>query len=216
MEWSISELIKHPEARWKVQEELDAVVGANRMVEESDIPKLEYLQAIVKETLRLHPVTPMLVPQASREPFSIAGFYIPAKTQIFFKVYAIGRDPSAWKSPLQFDPSRFIGSNFDVRGNHFELLIFGAGRRICPAVNLAMCLLHITLARLFHALHWMRPAGQTAENMDMNEVGFNVGFSKAKLYLRARAGVVSLRRSEIITRTEDGELRMVSNNLIKR
>ncbi|KAG6540967.1 hypothetical protein Mapa_017637 [Marchantia paleacea] len=195
VEWAMSALLKHPHAMDRVQEELDAAVGADKMVDESDIPKLPYLQAVVKETLRLYAVAPLLLPRLSREPSSIAGFLIPANTQIYINAHSIFRDPTAWKNPLHFDPSRFIGSSIDVRGNHFELIPFGAGRRMCPAVNLAMVSILNTLAHLLHACKWSLPAGQEAQDLDMTErPGLTAGRAhrlKACVSLRSPAGPYS-------------------------
>lgn len=150
-EWAMSELINHPYVMAKARQEIDMVIGKSKMVEESDIANLPYIQAIVKETLRLHPTGPLVVRECT-EDCIIAGYEIPAKTRLFVNVWAIGRDPNHWENPLEFWPERFLNkeemgkSQLDVRGQHFHLLPFGTGRRSCPGATLAMQVVQTTLA----------------------------------------------------------------------
>ncbi|KAI3471555.1 hypothetical protein Pfo_028205 [Paulownia fortunei] len=130
VEWALAELINHPDVLKKAAQEIDSVIGNNGLVEESDIPNLPYLQAIVKETLRLHPTGPLIVRQSSKD-CTIAGYHIPAKTRLFVNVWAIGRDPNHWEDALEFRPQRFLSEDgsvkgqLDVRGQHYHLLPFG-------------------------------------------------------------------------------------------
>lgn len=143
----------------KARKEIDTVVGKSRLVEESDITNLSYLQAIVKETLRLHPTGPLIVRESS-EDCTIGGYEIPAKTRLFVNVWAIGRDPKHWENPLEFRPERFIGeegsgkSQLDVRGQHFHLLPFGSGRRGCPGTSLALQVVQTSLAAMIQCFEW--------------------------------------------------------------
>lgn len=143
VEWVMAELMKHPDDMKKVQEELKEVVGMSNLVEESHLPKLHYLDAVIKETSRLHPALPLLVPRCPSESTTIGGYYIPKGSRIFINVWAIQRDPSVWDNPLEFRPKRFLNddysscSNFDYKGNKFEYLPFGSGRRICAGLPLA-------------------------------------------------------------------------------
>ncbi|KAF2320263.1 hypothetical protein GH714_026503 [Hevea brasiliensis] len=130
-EWAMAELLRKPEAMRKVKEVLNEVVGENRNVEESDIEKLPYLQAVVKEALRLHPSVPLLVPRNTMQDTNFMGYHIAKDTQVFVNAWAIGRDPDSWEDPLTFKPERFLGSNIDYKGQNFELIPFGSGRRIC-------------------------------------------------------------------------------------
>lgn len=168
-EWALAELINHPDIMKKAREELDSVVGKNRLVEESDIPNLPYLQAIVKETLRLHPTGPMIV-RESTETCPINGYEIPARTRLFINVWAIGRDPNHWQNPLEFRPERFIGedgrSQLDVRGQHFHLLPFGSGRRACPGISLALYVVHSTLAAMIQCFDWKVSGGNGTVDME--------------------------------------------------
>ncbi|KAL1368214.1 cytochrome P450 93A3-like [Arachis duranensis] len=157
IEWALSELINHPEMMSKAREEIDSIVGKNRLVEESDIQNLPYLQSVVKETMRLHPTGPLIVRQ-STEDCNVNGYHIPSKTTVFVNVWSIGRDPSYWKDPLEFMPERFMNeegeSELDLKGQNFELLSFGAGRRSCPGAALALNVVHTTLAAMIQCFEW--------------------------------------------------------------
>ncbi|KAM0879803.1 hypothetical protein ACQ4PT_033985 [Festuca glaucescens] len=159
VEWALSELLKKPEVFAKATEELDRVVGRGRWVTEKDIPSLPYVDAIVKETMRLHPVAPMLVPRLSREDTSIGGYDIPAGTRVLVSVWSIGRDPELWDAPEEFMPERFIGSRLDVKGQDYELLPFGSGRRMCPGYSLGLKVIQVSLANLLHGFEWKLPDG---------------------------------------------------------
>ncbi|OAE21462.1 hypothetical protein AXG93_2105s1010 [Marchantia polymorpha subsp. ruderalis] len=130
--WAMTELLRHPNIMERLQSELDDVIGKERLVEEADLQKLEYLQAVVKETLRLHPGVVLGVPHFSKEATKVAGYDTPANTREMLNLYAISRDPKVWENPLKFDPSRFLNSPIDVKGQHYEVLPFGSGRRRCP------------------------------------------------------------------------------------
>ncbi|TVU39566.1 hypothetical protein EJB05_12992 [Eragrostis curvula] len=171
VEWAMSELLRNPKHLTKATEELDRVIGHDRLVQEGDIPNLPYVEAIVKETMRLHPVTPMLAPRLSREDTSMDGYDIPAGTLVFVNVWAIGRDPAVWGSDTveEFWPDRFVGSSVDVKGQHLELLPFGSGRRMCPGYSLGLKMVQLTLANLLHAFAWRLPDGVAAEELSMEE-----------------------------------------------
>ncbi|KAK6149195.1 hypothetical protein DH2020_016720 [Rehmannia glutinosa] len=173
VEWALSELINHPNILKNAAQEIDSVIGNNnRLVEESDIPNLPYLQAIVKETLRLHPTGPLIVRQSNKD-CTIAGYNIPAKTRLFVNVWAIGRDSNHWENALEFRPQRFLSDDgsakgqLDVRGQHFHLLPFGSGRRGCPGTSLALQVVQTTLAALIQCFEW-RFEGENG-SVDMEE-----------------------------------------------
>jgi cytochrome P450 len=129
VEWALSEILKKPEVFANATEELDRVVGRGRWVTEEDIPSLPYLEAIAKETMRLHPAGPMLGPRVSRQDMSIGGYDIPVGTRVFISVWSIRRDPVFWDAPEEFVPERFLGSKIDVKGHDFEFAAF----RVRPA-----------------------------------------------------------------------------------
>ncbi|KAL9463676.1 hypothetical protein AB3S75_001482 [Citrus x aurantiifolia] len=170
VEWAISELIKKPEIFEKATEELDRVIGKERWVEEKDIVNLPFIDAIVKETMRLHPVAPFLVPRAAREDCNVAGYDIPKGTRVLVSVWAIGRDPSLWEKPNEFYPERFIGKSIDVKGHDFELLPFGAGRRMCPGYSLGLKVIQASLANLLHGFAWKLPGNMSNEELNMEEI----------------------------------------------
>lgn len=169
IEWAMAELLRHPESMRKAKEELDRVVGTNRRVEESDIEDLPYLRAVIKESLRLHPALALTVPRNSMEETNFMGYMIPKDTQIWVNVWAIGRDPDAWEDPLSFKPERFLGSKIDYKGQNFELLPFGSGRRICVGISQAQRVIHLALASLLHCFDWELPINITPENLNMDE-----------------------------------------------
>ncbi|XP_052182809.1 trimethyltridecatetraene synthase-like [Diospyros lotus] len=168
-EWAISEIIKRPEVFDKAVEELDRVIGRDRWVEEKDIPKLPYIEAIVKETMRMHPVAPMLVPRFSREDCQVAGYDIPKGTRVLVNVWTIGRDPSLWDEPEEFRPERFIGKAIDVKGQDYELLPFGSGRRMCPGYSLGLKVIQASLANLLHGFTWSLPDNTKLGDLNMEE-----------------------------------------------
>ncbi|KAL6000509.1 hypothetical protein ACLOJK_024208 [Asimina triloba] len=168
IEWAIAELIKNPEIMTNLRSELDNVVGQRR-VKETDIPSLPYLQACVKETLRLHPPTPLLLPHRALEECSIFGYTIPKDCQVMVNAWAIGRDPKTWNNPTTFWPERFLNSLVDYKGNDFELIPFSAGRRICPGLPLATQFIHLIVASLVQHFEWRLPSGITLEKLVMEE-----------------------------------------------
>ncbi|EER98011.1 flavonoid 3'-monooxygenase [Sorghum bicolor] len=174
IEWAMSELLRHPETMAAATAELDRVIGHGRWVNESDLPSLPYVDAVVKETMRLHPVGPLLVPHHAREDTVVAGYDVPSGARVLVNVWAIGRDPASWPdAPGAFRPERFLsggsGHGVDVRGAHFELLPFGAGRRMCPACGLAMKLVAAGVANLVHGFAWRLPDGMAPEDVSMEE-----------------------------------------------
>ncbi|KAJ1282203.1 hypothetical protein BS78_03G033400 [Paspalum vaginatum] len=175
VEWALAELIRHPDVLAKAQEELDAVVGRGRLVSESDLPRLTYLTAVIKETFRLHPSTPLSLPRVAAADCEVEGFRIPRGTTLLVNVWAIARDPAAWGpgDPLEFRPARFLpgGSHagVDVKGSDFELIPFGAGRRICAGLSWGLRMVTLMTAALVHALDWELAEGMDADKLDMEE-----------------------------------------------
>ncbi|XP_058089239.1 cytochrome P450 93A3-like [Magnolia sinica] len=174
-EWALAELINHPDLFKKARVEIDSVVGKNRLVGESDFPNLPYLHAIVKETLRLHPTVPV-IPRESTKDCKIGGYDVPANTQVFINVWAIGRDPEHWVDPLEFCPERFMPSdesdrshNVDVRGQHFHFLPFGSGQRGCPGTSLALQVVQTMLASMIQCFDWTVGIRGECATVDMME-----------------------------------------------
>ncbi|PSS15640.1 Cytochrome P450 93A3 like [Actinidia chinensis var. chinensis] len=183
-EWALAELINHPNIMEKARKEIDTVVGSSRLVQESDIQNLPYLQAIVKETLRLHPTGPLIV-RESTEDCTVMGYHVPAKTRLFVNVWAIGRDPNHWQDPLEFRPERFVsedgsGKNqLDVRGQHFHLLPFGSGRRGCPGTSLALQVVQTSLAAIVQCFDWKVSDGRNTNGSVNMEEGLGLTLPRA-------------------------------------
>ncbi|GLJ32549.1 hypothetical protein SUGI_0654970 [Cryptomeria japonica] len=182
IEWVMVELIANPYVMKKAQKELEEVIGLNRKVEESDIDRLPYLHAIVKEVFRLHPALPLALPHRADNSCEVAGYMIPKHAMVIVNLWAIGRDPKIWKEPLKFMPERFFnGENSKVKykGQNFELIPFGAGRRICLGLPLAHQMVHFTIASLIHSFNWMLPIGMNYNKIDMSET-FGIVLKKSK------------------------------------
>nr|AKI33952.1 cytochrome P450 76AD1-like protein [Abronia nealleyi] len=178
-EWAMAELVRHPETMKKAQDEIEQVLGKDATIQEADIPKMPYLQAIIKETLRLHPPTVFLLPRKAATNVELYGYVVPKDAQILVNLWAIGRDPLVWDQPNVFSPERFLNSDVDVKGRDFGLLPFGAGRRICPGMNLAYRMLTLMLATLLQSFEWKVENGEKAEDLDMDEK-FGIALQKTK------------------------------------
>ncbi|KAL3512688.1 hypothetical protein ACH5RR_025405 [Cinchona calisaya] len=170
LDWAMTELMINPQVLKSAQAEVRSIVGERRSVSENDLPVLHYMKAVVKETFRLHPPAPVLLPRESMEDVTIDGYDIPAKTRFFINVWAIGRDPESWENPDIFEPERFMNSHIDFKGQDFELIPFGAGRRSCPAITFSSVSVELALAQLLHSFDWELPPGVEATDLDMTEV----------------------------------------------
>ncbi|KAI0494547.1 hypothetical protein KFK09_024685 [Dendrobium nobile] len=170
VEWAMSELLRKPQIMKKATEELDCVIGRERWVEEKDAQDLPYIEAIVKETLRLHPVVPLLIPRLAREDVVIDGYDIRAGTRVLVNTFAIQRDPTIWEEPDEFLPERFLGRDIDVKGHQFELLPFGSGRRMCPGYAVGLRVIQSSLANILHGFNWRLPDGIKAEELSTDEI----------------------------------------------
>ena len=160
--WAIVELINNPKMFKKLREEINRVVGSGRLVEESDVPNLPYLQAVVKETLRLHPPLPVMVRKAEKD-CKISGYDISANTSIMFNLHAIMRENAP-----DFEPKRFVMASSEdsdhyqmaFKGNNFQLIPFGSGRRGCPGVSLSLVVIHMVLAALVQCFDFKVHGGE--------------------------------------------------------
>lgn len=174
----MAELLRKPEELNKVRQEIIEQIGTKRPVKESDIDKLPYLQAVVKEAMRLHPAVPLLLPHKAQNDIQVLGFNVPKESQVFVNAWAIGRDPKSWERPLEFLPQRFIESSVDYKGRDFEFIPFGAGRRICPGMPLAIRMVNLMLASIIQPFNWKLPDGMAPDKLDMEEQ-FGVSLRKA-------------------------------------
>lgn len=174
LEWAMAELLSNPETMVKAQAEIESMIGQNGLIQEPDISELPYIQAVVKETLRLHPPVPLLLPRKADTDVEIFGYIVPKDAQVLVNVWAIGRDPNVWENPTRFEPERFGGKETDVKGRDYELTPFGAGRRICPGLPLAVKMVSLMLVSLLYSFDWKLP-----NTVDMDET-FGVTLHKAK------------------------------------
>ncbi|KAL2322793.1 hypothetical protein Fmac_027172 [Flemingia macrophylla] len=182
--WAMAEMIKNPRIMKKVQAEVREVYGKEGQANESDMNNLKYLKSVVKETLRLHPPGPLLLPRQCGQACEIKGYHIPVKSKIIVNAWAVGRDPNYWTEAERFYPERFIDNNtIDYHGNSFEYIPFGAGRRICPGITFGLTSVEFALALLMYHFDWKLPNGMKNEDLDMSEA-FGVSVSlKDDLYL---------------------------------
>ncbi|MBA0869411.1 hypothetical protein Goshw_027797 [Gossypium schwendimanii] len=167
--WVLSLLLNNRDKLSKVQQELNVHVGKDKLlVTESDTKNLVYLQSIIKETLRLYPPAPLSVIHEAMEDCTVNGYHVSAGTWLIMNLYKIHHDPLIWANPFEFQPERFMTTHkdIDVRGQNFELVPFGSGRRMCPGVSFALQVLHFTLANV---LHWFEFETPSNEAVDMSE-----------------------------------------------
>ncbi|XP_043717811.1 cytochrome P450 71AU50-like [Telopea speciosissima] len=170
--WALSELFRHPKVMEKLQEELRSKVGIDQLVEEDDLVKFDYLDMVVKEAMRLHPVAPFLLAHESLEDITINGYHIPKNSRVIINAWAIHRDPNVWSTcddAENFLPERFIGSNIDICGHDFQLIPFGSGRRGCPGMYLGLTTVKLVLGQLVHVFDWRFPNSMLPEDLDMTE-----------------------------------------------
>lgn len=165
LEWIMARIVLHQDIQTKVQNEIDTWVGRDRHVEDSDIPNLPYLQAIVKEVLRMHPPGPLLSwARLAVHDVHVDKVFVPAGTTAMVNMWAITHDPTIWKNPWTFKPERFIEEDVPILGSDLRLAPFGSGRRVCPGKALGLATVHLWLARLLHRFRWL-----PAEPVDLSE-----------------------------------------------
>ncbi|KAI9174434.1 hypothetical protein LWI28_017186 [Acer negundo] len=145
-------------------------VSKQGVMNESDISNLPYLQCIVKEAMRLHPSTPLMLPHRANSHIKISGYNIPKGTVVHFNIWAIARDPSIWDDPLEFKPDRFVNNDVDIKGRQdFRMLPFGAGRRICPGAQLGVNLVTSMIGHMLHHFEWTQPEAVRLDEIDMSK-----------------------------------------------
>ncbi|KAL7150213.1 hypothetical protein ABFS83_05G095600 [Erythranthe nasuta] len=169
--WAMCELMRKPSIMHKVQQEIRSNLGAKPKVEANDLSKFTYLKMVVKETLRLHPPAPLLLPRETTRTCQIRDeksgeiYDVYPKTRVLVNAWAIGRDGSFWKNPNEFDPERFDKNEVDYRGQHFEFVPFGGGRRICPGISNSIATIELTLANLLCWFDWRVADGVRVEEV---------------------------------------------------
>lgn len=184
----MSLLLNHPDSQQKARDEIDKQVGQNRLVGYTDVQNLIYINNVIKETLRLFPTVPLLLPHESSSECTVEGFSIPKSTILFANAYAIHRDPENWTEPTEFKPERFEDGGLHASKIYFP---FGLGRRSCPGEGLAMVVVGLALGTLIQCFEWERTSKQ---NVDMSE-GSGLTMPKAKpleAMYRPRQGMVDV------------------------
>lgn len=163
----------------KAQDEVRQVFDSKGYVTEEELHQLKYVKLVIEETLRLHAPAPLLIPRMSSERCEINGYEIQAKTRVMVNAWAMGRDSKYWKDAEKFIPDRFIDCPIDFKGNHFEYIPFGSGRRICPGMSMGVAVVESTLATLLYHFDWEMPCGMKNEELDMTE-SFGLTVKKKK------------------------------------
>ena len=175
--WAMVQLMKNPSVFAKAQAEVREAFKDRETFDENDVEELKYLKLVIKETLRLHPPVPLLVPRECREETDINGYTVPVKTKVMVNVWALGRDPKYWDDAESFKPERFEQSSVDFIGNNFEYLPFGGGRRICPGISFGLANVYLPLAQLLYHFDWKLPNGMEPKDLNLTEL---VGVTAAR------------------------------------
>ncbi|CAK8537670.1 unnamed protein product [Lathyrus sativus] len=170
IEWTLSELVRHPRVMKILQNEIQNEVGNKRMVEEKDLKKLNYLDMVIDEVLRLYPIAPLLIPRESRESITIDDYFIKEKTRVLVNAWAIGRDPNVWSGNVEeFYPERFIDKKMNYLKQEFESIPFGSGRRGCSGIQMGLTTVKFVVAQLVHCFNWELPYNMNPSNLSMEE-----------------------------------------------
>lgn len=190
VEWAMAEMVRKPAILKRAQEEVRQVLGMKGHINnhyEAPLEKLEYLKAIFKETVRLHPPSPILAPRECTQTCEINGYTIPKGFQVFVNVWAITRDSKYWTSSSssaeEFDPERFMNNSIDYKGSNFEFISFGGGKRGCPGLLFGPTISETILANLLCYFDWELPSGVTPETLNMDELMDSVLKKKNNLIL---------------------------------
>lgn len=190
LEWIMAELVKNPNTKRRLQDEVRRTKATSKsgMIGVDDLSTMSYLKAVVKEALRLHPPAPLLLPRESMQDCYVKGYFIPEKTRVIVNAWAVNRDPVLWdRSPDEFRPERFLdSSSVDFKGNDFQFIPFGAGRRICPGMQFAVSTLELAVANLVYGFEWELPHGLREEEFDMVEAPGLTTRRREKLLLVAK------------------------------
>lgn len=170
LEWAMAELIRNPKVMQRTTAEVRATFSGHGTVLECELSKLRYLQLVIRETFRLHPPAPLLLPREAREPCRVLGNDILPGTTVIVNAWALGRDERYLPGdPEVFRPERFEASEVDFNGTDFEFLPFGAGRRMCPGVMFGLANVELPLASLLFHFDWEAPGVADPDEFDMTE-----------------------------------------------
>jgi tyrosine N-monooxygenase len=180
VEWALAEMVNKPEMLKKAVEEIDGVVGRDRLVQESDIPRLNYLKACIREAFRLHPVVPFNVPHVALADTTVAGYHIPKGSHVILSCIGLGRNPAVWDDPLRFNPDRHIPTDpmadVTLTENDLRFISFSTGRRGCITASLGTAMSVMLFGRLLQGFSWSKPAGMVA--VDLSESRHDIFMAK--------------------------------------
>jgi cytochrome P450 len=184
LEWLMAELIKNLRVMKKAQEEVRRVESKKSKIDMNVINKMDYLKCIIKETLRLHPPIPLLLPRETLTSVKIVGYDIPPNTRVVTNALAIQTDHKVWDRPKEFRPERFEGNPVDFRGQDFEFIPFGAGRKGCPGLTFGVASVESVIANIIYWFDWKMPGDNIqGEDLDMSEVNGLTVTKKIPLHL---------------------------------
>ncbi|KAJ9552669.1 hypothetical protein OSB04_016714 [Centaurea solstitialis] len=183
IEWAMTEMIKHPSVMEKVQQEVRKAFHGKTKITELDTQGLSYLQLVIKETLRLHPPIPLLLPRVCREQCKIGGYDIPIKMKVIINAWACSTNPEFWEDPEDFRPERFENTLIDFKGTHHHYIPFGSGRRMCPGITFGLVSVELFLAQMLYNFDWKLADGLNSINIDMMETEGMLAAKKVHLYL---------------------------------
>nr|XP_016509692.1 PREDICTED: premnaspirodiene oxygenase-like [Nicotiana tabacum] len=183
--WAMVEMMKNPSVFSKAQAEVRKILRGKETFDEIDVEEFKYLKMVIKETFRLHPPLPLLLPRECREETDLNGYTIPLKTKVVINAWAMGRDPKYWDDVESFKPERFEHNSMDYIGNNYEYLPFGSGRRICPGMSFGLANVYFPLAQLLYHFDWKLPTGIKPRDLDLTELSGITIARKGDLYLNA-------------------------------
>ncbi|KAK9062092.1 hypothetical protein SSX86_019277 [Deinandra increscens subsp. villosa] len=169
IEWAMTEMMRNPIVMHKVQTEVREAFNGKKTITEKDLQSLNYLQLVIKETLRLHSPVPLLLPRECREQCRIGGYDIHVNQKVMINAWACATDPEYWEDAESFKPERFEKTSVDFMGNDYEFIPFGAGRRMCPGVTFGLRSVEFFLAHMLYFYDWSLPDGLSPTDIDMTE-----------------------------------------------
>lgn len=191
-EWGLAELLNQPKLLQKAMDELDRVVGKDRLIQESDIPQLPYIKSCAREVLRLHPVSPFNLPHEPMEDATVAGYFIPKGSRLLLSRVGLGRNPKVWNDPLRFDPGRHMTdgpAEVELAEPKLRFISFSTGRRSCIGAPLGSAMTVMLLARLLQAFDWSLPQGESS--IDLSEDKESLLMAKPlRVYARPRLSLL--------------------------
>ncbi|WCJ36158.1 cytochrome P450 family 71 subfamily A polypeptide 25 [Euphorbia peplus] len=173
LEWTMTELIRNPRVMKELQNEVNKIAQQKSekhgIITEIDLEKMQYLKMVIKEGLRLHPPFPLLAARETTQDIKLRGYDIAKGTMVITNAWAMANDPNTWTKPEEFWPERFLNNPIDFKGQDFEFMPFGAGRRGCPGISFSVPIIELVLANLVHNFNWELPGGTMLESLDVSE-----------------------------------------------